>query len=102
MDPIQQAALRDAAEAALSGRSERPGVAEAGKEFGRLFESLMGGTAEIQQEARQAVDGMLTGEVTDIHQVMVAVNKAELSFRFLVEIRNKLTEAYKELMMNAR
>jgi flagellar hook-basal body complex protein FliE len=102
MDPIQQAALRDAAEAALAGGNERPGVAEAGKGFGRLFESLMGGTAEMQQEARQAVDGMLTGEVTDIHQVMVAVNKAELSFRFLVEIRNKLTEAYKELMMNAR
>ena len=98
MDPIQQAALKNVAEAAFSGGRERAGVEEVGKGFSQLFDNLLGGANETQQEARQAVDGLLTGEVTDIHQVMVAVNKAELSFRFLVEMRNKLTDAYRELM----
>ena len=102
MDPIQQAALKGIAEGAFSGEGKKPGIEEAGEGFTKLFDRLLGGTNEMQQEARQAVDGLITGDVTDIHQVMVAVNKAELSFKFLVEVRNKLTEAYKELMASSR
>jgi len=56
----------------------------------------------MQVKAGQAVDGLLTGDVKDVHQVMVAVNKAELSFKFLVEVRNKLADAYSELMASTR
>lgn len=102
MDPVQQAAMHEAVETAF--RSDRPagGVEAAGRGFARIFDELVGGANQAQAEASRAVEGLLTGEVKDVHEVMVAVNKAELSFRFLVEVRNKLTDAYKELMNHVR
>jgi len=102
MDPIQQSAVKGAIEAAFNNNVKKPGVQEAGKEFGKLFESLLGDANTMQVKAGQAVDGLLTGDVKDVHQVMVAVNKAELSFKFLVEVRNKLADAYSELMASTR
>ena len=102
MDPIQQYAARGALEAAFKGINKKPGIQEAGKEFGKILEDVLGNANSMQVKAGQAVDGLITGEVKDIHQVMVAVNKAELSFKFLVEVRNKLVEAYTELMSSGR
>jgi len=102
MDPIQQYALKNAMRSALEQDRNRPGIQEAGKGFAELFESMLGGANAMQQEARQSVDGLFTGEVTDVHEVMVAVNKADLSFRFLVEVRNKLQDAYRDLMTQTR
>ena len=79
MDPIQQYALKGAMESAFEGQARKGGIEEAGKGFGKLFENLLGDANQMQTEASQAVDGLLTGEVTDVHQVMTAVNKAELS-----------------------
>jgi flagellar hook-basal body complex protein FliE len=98
MDPVQRAMLENAAKAAFKQTGKKPGIEEVGEGFGEIFKKMLGGTTEMQAEARQAVNGMFTGDVQDVHQVMVAVNKASLSFKFLVEVRNKLTEAYKELM----
>lgn len=38
------------------------------------------------------------GEVDDVHQVMLAMDRADLSFRMTLEVRNKLLEAYQEVM----
>ncbi|MHC4942919.1 MAG: flagellar hook-basal body complex protein FliE [Planctomycetota bacterium] len=102
MDPIQEYALRNAMETALGPGKSKPGVQEAAKGFKELFEHMVGGTNEAHLEAKEKVNGLLAGEVNDIHEVMVAVNKADLSFRFLVEVRNKLQEAYKDLMSQTR
>ena len=40
----------------------------------------------------------LTGEIENVHDVMIAVEKAGISFEMLMEIRNKMIEAYHELM----
>jgi flagellar hook-basal body complex protein FliE len=102
MDPIQEYAVRQALNATLTKGKENPDMEEMGKGFGKIFEGLLGNANEMQLKAKQAADGLLTGEVTDVHQVMVAMNKAELSFKFLVEVRNKLVEAYQELMNRSR
>jgi flagellar hook-basal body complex protein FliE len=41
---------------------------------------------------------MVTGEATDLHGVMVAVEKARTSFDLLMEVRNKTIDVYRELM----
>lgn len=102
MDPIQEYALRNAMESALAPAKARPGVTEAGKGFAELFEKMVGGANKMQLEAKNSVQDLLQGGETDLHEVMVAVNKADLSFRFLVEIRNKLQDAYKDLMTQSR
>ena len=51
-----------------------------------------------QLEAEAMDTAFIMGETDNIHEVMIASQKAELSLSFAVEVRNKVTEAYKEIM----
>ena len=102
MDPIQEHALRGAMESAMGRNTSKPGIKEVGNSFSELFENVLVGANKMQVQAKAKVDGLLTGEVNDIHEVMVAFNQADLSFRFMVEMRNKLQDAYQELMTQSR
>lgn len=51
----------------------------------------------MQNKADQAIEDFATGKVKNMHEVMISMKKAEMSFQFLMETRNKLVEAYKEV-----
>ncbi len=53
---------------------------------------------KMQKDSDQAIKDYATGEVTDIHQVMIAVEEANISFQLMMEVRNKLLESYREIM----
>ena len=50
------------------------------------------------KEANQKAEDFALGKKNDLHEIMIASEKADLSFRFLMQIRNKLLEAYQEIM----
>ncbi len=52
----------------------------------------------LQEEAGEATKQFVTGEITDLHQVMVATEKARIALELMLEIRNKMVDAYKEIM----
>ena len=63
--------------------------------------ALEDGVASIEQRVRGAErlpEDLLTGKVSDFHEIAVQLKNAELSFRFAMEIRNKLIDAYREIM----
>lgn len=51
----------------------------------------------LQREADQGVAALMTGETDDVAEVMTAVNKAGIAFDLLMEVRNKLLDAYREI-----
>ena len=51
----------------------------------------------LQKQASSAETSFLNGEITDVHQVMIAVEEASTAFQLLMEIRNKLLEAYQQV-----
>ena len=51
----------------------------------------------MQQEANQAVEGLFTGSEVNPAEVLTAVQKADLAFRMLMQVRNKLVAAYQEI-----
>jgi flagellar hook-basal body complex protein FliE len=53
---------------------------------------------DLQKEADQSITDLLTGKNDDITSVVSAVAKADMSFKLLVGVRNKLIEAYKQTM----
>jgi len=53
---------------------------------------------EIQNDAKQAVEGLATGESTNLHDVVLATQQASLAFQFAMTTRNKVVEAYQEVM----
>lgn len=66
--------------------------------FGKLVESTLTETERLQDQADGMVKSLAQGEITDVHQVMLAMNRADLSFRMMLEVRNKLLDAYQEVM----
>jgi flagellar hook-basal body complex protein FliE len=65
--------------------------------FEKLLDETIGKVATLQKEADRAIEELASGS-GDIVQAMIAIQKAELSFQTMVEIRNKLLNAYEELM----
>ncbi|GIW82461.1 MAG: flagellar hook-basal body complex protein FliE [Gemmatales bacterium] len=65
--------------------------------FGAVVERFIGGANADQAQADAAVRSLVTGQANSVHEVALAVARAELSFRLLLEIRNRLIEAYQEI-----
>ncbi|MBM3327915.1 MAG: flagellar hook-basal body complex protein FliE [Calditrichaeota bacterium] len=66
--------------------------------FGDVIKKLVSDVNSAQQSAETATNQMMTGELEDVHQVVVAMEEAQVSFRLLMEVRNRMVEAYKEVM----
>lgn len=66
--------------------------------FQNVLKQFIKDVNELQNSAGEAIEKAIAGEITDIHDVMIAVEKAKTSFELLMEVRNKMLEAYKELM----
>ena len=76
-----------------------PGAgAGSGASFGQLVEKAVSETERLQDTADGMVKSLAQGEITDVHEVMLAMTRADLSFRMMLEVRNKLLEAYQEVM----
>ncbi|MDG5815649.1 flagellar hook-basal body complex protein FliE [Chitinispirillales bacterium ANBcel5] len=53
---------------------------------------------DMQNKADQSIKKMAAGEITDVHQVMSTVEEANVAFNMMMEIRNKVMDAYQEVM----
>lgn len=66
--------------------------------FGKALQQSLEQVNRFQLEADASIDGLATGRQTDIHQTMIAVEKASVSFELLMQIRNKVIAAYDKIM----
>jgi flagellar hook-basal body complex protein FliE len=66
------------------------------------FSEILGDAIEqvnsLQSQAGDEVQKVMTGEATDIHTAMIAVQQADVSFQMMMQVRNKLVSAYQEIM----
>jgi len=53
---------------------------------------------ELQIKAHEAMSELATGKTNNIHETMIAIQKAEISFKMLTQVRNKIMAAYQEIM----
>jgi len=74
------------------------GAAKGGQNFGNILGELVQDVAQKGAASGQAVSGLLAGQDIPLHQVMIAMEEASVSFQLMVEVRNKLLESYQELM----
>ncbi len=66
--------------------------------FGDLLKKAVETVNTMQHEAGRLEDAVAKGENVNIHQAVIAGEKAGLSFRLLMQVRNKMVEAYQEVM----
>lgn len=84
----------------LSPQVEKSGAraGESHESFDNILKKFVTDVNSLQIQADELQNKLATGEVTDIHDVMIAVEKANLSMELMLEIRNKIIEAYQEIM----
>jgi len=78
------------------GGSNAPAAAE-GTDFVQTLEDTMQKVESLQTEAEKQVEGMVSGKGVDIHSAMIAVEKADLSFQLMMQVRNKIVDAYQQI-----
>jgi len=66
--------------------------------FNEVIGDLIKDVDRMHKTAEQTTEKLITGELEDVHQVMIAMEEAQISFRLLMELRNKMVEAYREVM----
>ena len=71
---------------------------QAGAAFGDILQSLVTAADQQQQQADQAVQTLHGGGEKNLHEAMIAMEQADISLRYLVQVRNKAIEAYQEIM----
>mgnify|MGYP003656688012 CR=1 FL=1 len=87
---------------ATGGLGLSDGVSSVGGTEGPNFaDKLSNGLAEVNQQVNAAdklPEQMLNGEVSDFHDVAIQLKQSDLSFRFALQVRNKLIDSYREVM----
>jgi flagellar hook-basal body complex protein FliE len=75
----------------------KPAAPGAG-DFGKLVNNVVQDVNQSQNQAADAVAQLAAGKTDNVHQVMIALGKAEVSFNYMLEVRNRLLDAYKQVM----
>lgn len=65
--------------------------------FKEALSQFVNSVNDLQGRAADTETAFLKGDITDVHQVMIAVEEASVAFELLMEIRNKLLEAYQTI-----
>jgi flagellar hook-basal body complex protein FliE len=69
-----------------------------GPSFKDTLQGFLSDVNTMQVKADQSIEKMAAGEITDVHQVMSTVEEANVAFNMMMEIRNKVMDAYQEVM----
>jgi len=69
-----------------------------GSSFQKILGNLIDKVNSLEGNANKTIEKLITEDETGLHQIMIAAEEADLAFRLMMEIRNKLVETYQEIM----
>lgn len=92
------AGISSASSSTTSPLHEAGKTIDSGSLFGDLFKDAAGKVNELEDQARTAAKGLMTGTGVDVHDVMIASEKASMSFELALAVRNKAIQSYQSVM----
>lgn len=69
-----------------------------GPSFSDTLSEAIGNVNELQKASDQAIQNLATGKTDNVAEVMVAAEKADIALKVMVQVRNKIIDAYQEIM----
>lgn len=87
-----------ASHAGIGGMASDPAKATDGEPFSNLLSSAIGDVSQLENEAQTTMTGLMTGAGVDVHQAMIATQKASMAFELALAVRNKAVQAYQQVM----
>jgi flagellar hook-basal body complex protein FliE len=97
MDPLNLTPLSPLKPMGESSPMGTEGAVE-GPNFSDVLKQALQEVNAAQHSADQEVRNLMTGESTDMHTAILAVQKADVSFQMMMAVRGKLIDAYREVM----
>jgi flagellar hook-basal body complex protein FliE len=94
---IQKTGLQSIASDLSNPSNPAAGIEKEGKGFLDTLKESIQMVNEAQLNADQAVTNFETGKQQNIHETMIALQKADLSFELMMQVRNKIVNAYEEI-----
>jgi flagellar hook-basal body complex protein FliE len=73
------------------------GTTGSSTDFAQELKNALGDVNAMQVDGERAMSDIATGSVKDLHQAAIAIDKAEISMKLMLEVRNKALNAYKEI-----
>jgi flagellar hook-basal body complex protein FliE len=90
ISPIRHVPLSDAAD--LGVGKQKSG------DFGSVLEKSITGLEQSREMAAEKARRLLSGKPEEVHSVVMATQRAQLEFELFLEVRNKVVQAYQEIM----
>ena len=91
---VQKMVLPPMADTLVDHRAAKP---DSGS-FGQIMKNSINQVSRLQQQSNESINDLVTGKHTNIHQTMIAMEKSSVAFELLMQSRNKVVDAYKEIM----
>jgi len=66
-------------------------------DFSSTLTDAIDSVESLHADAQQQMQGLMQGDRQDIHNVMIAVEKADVAFQLMMQVRNKIVNAYQEI-----
>jgi flagellar hook-basal body complex protein FliE len=83
---------------ATPGQGAAAGAAPGAASFGQVLKDSLSQVNHLQHQADTAIQELATGGKATLHDTMLALQKADLSFKLMMQVRNKIVEAYQEVL----
>ncbi len=74
-----------------------PSKSEGASSFQSVLQNAVDHVEQMHTDAQQQVSEMAQGNRQDVHNVMIAVEKADVAFQLMMQVRNKIVSAYQEV-----
>jgi flagellar hook-basal body complex protein FliE len=84
--------------AARAAEKAVPEAAGGEKSFGQIFADALGEVNNLQINAEQASVNLAAGKIQDVSEVVIATEKATVALQLTMQVRNRVVEAYQEMM----
>ena len=94
ISPIQPSSIQPIGPIEIGGAANAPG----GSDFQNVLQGAIDQVEGATNNANQSVQQFLSGDGEDLHSTVLAVQRANLEFDMLMQVRNKVVSAYQEVM----
>lgn len=82
----------------LTGLQPETKAGSAAQQIGSSFENALQSLSQAQSESDGLIEKLAAGDNVDLHQVMIATEQTDINFRVAMAIRDRLVDAYREVM----
>ena len=79
-------------------KPQSSGVEKGAGSFGDMLKDAISSVNELQKQSDTEIQKVMTGESQDLATTVIAMQKADLSFQMMMQVRNKIVQAYQEIM----